>query len=496
MALYACGQRQLTTDAASSPDTLAPDLTVDSRPAPDLLQPDWAVPDVPGPDSRPPDLGTPRPGWVLTAPSTSLTQVINLTLDSKGNTLVTGLVTGKANFGQAGTVTTSTQHYELFVAKVSPAGKWLWVKVTDGAVIKGCPGSWIRGITAGVKGDAFITGQFSGPLKLGQHLLKGKTCAQDSFVARLDGATGKVLWATATGGANATIQAQGIAVNQAGHSAITGGFFGKTSIGGKPLTATGTQDLFVARLDAAGALSWVAVAHAESNQQGVGKHVAFHPCGDITIAAALGGSMTFGKTKVYGGSKISAGMALARLTGAGGFTWALGAHASEVMEAKRLRPFGDDAMLAGSFRGGTTLGKAKLTAPQNGAGLFVARVSSKGQISSAWAAPLTGKVIQVSMDLDAAGFMHLAGTSDSKITLGAAPPTAGGNNTFAARVSPQAKVLWLETSVSKYLVDCWAVAAGPKGGLVAGGTFIKTATFGKTSLTAANADLFIWRLVN
>ncbi len=112
-------------------------------------------------------------------------------MDSAGNSHVTGLFFGTATFGT--TRLTSKGKYDIFVAKVDPYGKFLWVISMGGS-------SWDTGYSISVDGagNSHVTGNFSGTATFGPATLTSNGTT-DIFVARV-GPTGKLVWVTSAGG--------------------------------------------------------------------------------------------------------------------------------------------------------------------------------------------------------------------------------------------------------------------------------------------------------
>lgn len=104
-------------------------------------------------------------------------------------------------------------------------------------------------------GDVFIAGNFSGEAQLGDYTLNS-VGLQDVFVARLD-AAGRVLWATSGGGALVDT-VSGLALDSSSNAYIAGSLYGNAQFGGAALGggSNGDQDGFVARVSAAGQWSW------------------------------------------------------------------------------------------------------------------------------------------------------------------------------------------------------------------------------------------------
>ncbi|MCX7562782.1 hypothetical protein OS176_04370 [Xanthomonadaceae bacterium XH05] len=102
-------------------------------------------------------------------------------------------------------------------------------------------------------GDLFIAGHFSGETRLGNFTLNA-VGLQDVFVARLD-AAGRVLWASSAGGQSVDT-VEGMALDASNNVYIAGSFYNTIGVGGTNITSRGGRDGFVARLNAQGQWGW------------------------------------------------------------------------------------------------------------------------------------------------------------------------------------------------------------------------------------------------
>lgn len=105
-------------------------------------------------------------------------------------------------------------------------------------------------------GDLVVAGRFSGSLEYGGQALAAEGL-DDIFVARV-GAAGQVLWVARAGGASQDV-VRDIALDVAGNVYVVGNFRGIARFGASTLTATG-RDGFVAKLNPSGAWQWARAA--------------------------------------------------------------------------------------------------------------------------------------------------------------------------------------------------------------------------------------------
>ena len=173
-----------------------------------------------------------------------------ITVDSGGNSYVTGGFLGTATFGTITLTSTDSYYQDIFVEKLDPAGTVLWAK-NMGAW---GPGDLGDDIAVDSGGNSYVTGVFSGTATFGSYTLASAD-PSDCFVEKLD-PTGTVLWAKEMGGTSGAAGG-GIAVDSGGNSYVTGQFKGTATFGPYPLTSAGDSDIFVEKLPAcSGFTTW------------------------------------------------------------------------------------------------------------------------------------------------------------------------------------------------------------------------------------------------
>jgi len=96
---------------------------------------------------------------------------------ANGSAIVTGSFAGSATFGA--TELTSAGNRDVFVAKISPTGNWVWAISAGGSEFDGG-----NGVSVLANGSAIVTGSFAGSATFGATELTS-TGADDVFVARI-----------------------------------------------------------------------------------------------------------------------------------------------------------------------------------------------------------------------------------------------------------------------------------------------------------------------
>ncbi len=349
--------------------------------------------------------------WTLEAGGALRDAASDVAVDPQGNSLITGIYSVNATFGS--TTLSSVGKNDIFVARVSAAGKPLWV-VSAG----GTSGEHGAAVATDASGNAYITGSFSGVAKFGNLGITalGK---EDVFVAKI-GSDGSFVWAVSMGGSSGDYGAD-IAVDPDGRLYVTGYFASKASFGKTLLTSRGQLDLFVARLDAAGDVQWATSGGGVANDRGLG--VAVDKAG-VTVVGDFLGVATFGKTKLKATGMTD--VLVARLEPTGAFAWAKkGGGGGNDSGTGVATDAGGRAMVTGYFQKTATFGAYSLTST-GGYDLFVVPVSNSGALSKAEAAGGVKDDYGHDVVIDGAGASYITGSFQGKATFGKTALTASG----------------------------------------------------------------------
>ena len=208
----------------------------------------------------------------------------SIAADPKGNVLVTGFFSGKADFGGAVPLT-SAGGRDVFIAKVAPDGSPVWSKrFGDAMDQKGAS------IATDLMGNVLVTGSFRGAVDFGGGLPLTSAGGSDGFVAKL-APDSSFMWSKAFGD---TMDQEGtsIAADPEGNVLVTGFFFGKADFGGGvPLTSAGESDIFVAKLAPDSSPVWSKAFGDAAYQEGTS--IAADPKGNVLVTGFFYGKSDF-----------------------------------------------------------------------------------------------------------------------------------------------------------------------------------------------------------
>jgi hypothetical protein len=205
--------------------------------------------------------------------------------DSDGNIYVTGWLAGSANFG--GSSLSSLGGYDVFVAKLNPAGNHIWSQTFSG------PGLTVPvDLTVDGAGNVLIPVVFGTSIQVGGQSFSGSS-GSETLVVKLT-PTGTLAWATQISGP-AHQEARGIAVDSAGDVLVTGIHTGgPLTVGSLSVVKrSGPMDAFVLKLDKnTGAPHW---AHGYGDTgYAVGFRVAVDGDRNVLVVGGFSNSAIFG----------------------------------------------------------------------------------------------------------------------------------------------------------------------------------------------------------
>jgi hypothetical protein len=183
----------------------------------------------------------------------------HLAVDKAYNVYLAGNFAGSMNI--SGTPLSSSGNTDIFLAKYTSGGAFIWAKKAGGSAM-----DHVSGIAVYDTLGCAITGEaYSNPITFGTIPVahSGMTNTFDSYVARYD-QNGTVLWAKGAGGADddigrdVTFDTQGNLYACGDYASATFGFGGATITNSN---ANGTfTDFYVAKFDSAGTQQWLKTA--------------------------------------------------------------------------------------------------------------------------------------------------------------------------------------------------------------------------------------------
>lgn len=264
--------------------------------------------------------------WAIRIGAAQNDVAFGLAVDNSGNCHLTGYFYGNVDFDPGvGTTTLNGGSFgAIYICKFSTTGSFTWASVVDGtsAVLEQA-----YAIAVDNTGNIYYTGHFRGPTDFdpgaGTLTLSTILGGQETFVSKLD-ANGTFLWAKeftclttdAASGLGICADANGVTIT--GHFSATVDF--DPGAGTINRTASGSDDIFVARLNTNGDYVWVATAGSSTSDKG--SSVTKDAAGNFYVTGWFGGTVDFdpgaGTTSLVA-SGIDA--FVWKLTSAGALSW-------------------------------------------------------------------------------------------------------------------------------------------------------------------------------
>jgi len=221
-----------------------------------------------------------------------------ITTLSDNSTVVTGSFCDSATFGPGEpnqTVLTSAGYSDIFIARYNPDGTLAWAKRAGGLEW----GDWGRGTTTLSDNSTVVTGWFFlsatfGPGESNQTVLTSAG-GSDIFIARYN-PNGTLAWAKRAGGSEWDY-GYGITTLSDNSTVVTGYFsdsatFGPSEPNQTVLTSAGWDDIFIARYNPYGTLSWAKHAGGSGWDKGYG--ITTLSDNSTVVTGEFEGSATFG----------------------------------------------------------------------------------------------------------------------------------------------------------------------------------------------------------
>lgn len=309
-----------------------------------------------------------------------------------GTIYMTGFIDGTSTFGAGQTNGVTLPSFggpDAFIARYAANGYFLWVTIAGGTL-----GDSARDIVVHPAGGCVITGRFFDQAAFGLFETNATTLTSagqsDVFVARY-GDDGKLVWARRAGGTEIDF-GSAVTILADGSIAITGYFggactFGPGESGQQILQATGTRDLFVARMNGQGGLDNADRAGGNDFVQGL--EIAGAPGGGFYVAGSVRGVAVFGPGEAGETTMVTAPGTtdgfLARFAVDGSLVWARrsGSGQNDSATAVTILPSGH-ALLCGDFTSTAMFcigqpSAAMLTATGS-TDVFLARHAPNGQL--------------------------------------------------------------------------------------------------------------------
>lgn len=419
--------------------------------------------------------------WAIGAGDSTDQRLNSVAVDSSGNVVITGAFAGKVTIGDQSL--TSVGGFDIFVAKLDPAGNVLWAQSYGDPFDQSGNGVAVDG-----SGNVLLTGDFKGTLSLGGEVLTSAG-SEDIFVGMLS-PDGKHLWSKRFGDI-AYQSGRSIAADGSGNVAVLCTVEGTTNFGGSPLATAGGADVALAKLNPGGNHLYSKILGGPSADSA--SEIVIDAENNITITGSFSSTATFG-----GASLTSAGgfdVFIARFSDAGIHQWSKGFGDAADQTGRAIDvDFTGNIILTGAFLGSIDFGEGPLMS-QGSEDIFVAKLDDMGLPLWSKAFGDAAQQIGRAVAADAAGNIIVTGSLSGAADFGGGPLTSAGlSDAFLAKWSPTGEHL-----LSKIFGDT-ADQSGralevDSAGILLGGQFQGVLDLGNIALTSSGSnDLFIARI--
>jgi len=425
---------------------------------------------------------TPEWLWAVRAGGTSGDYGYGIALDAAGNCYLTGYFRDSASFGPY--TLTSSGSDDIVAAKLDPNGNWLWaVRAGGTSEDRG------YGIAVDASGNCYLAGYFYGSASFGPYTLTSSG-SYDIFAAKLD-TSGNWLWAVRAGG---TLHDYGfgIAVDATGNSYLTGWFQGNASFGSYPLTSSGWNDIFAAKLDSNGNCLWAVRAGGTSWDFGYG--IAVDVAGNCYLTGIFDGTASFGPYTLTSSGQRD--IFTAKLDTSGNWLWAFRAGGTFDDYGRGIAvDASGNAYLTRYFYWIASFGPYTLMSSGYN-DIFAAKLDPNGNFL--WAVRAGGTSLDSGFDIavDAVGNCYLTGIFRGNAGFGPYTLTSSGDyDIFVAKLDTYGNWLWAVRAGGAYEDHGIGIAMDSAGNCYLAGYFYGSASFGPYTLTSSGGtDIFVAKL--
>lgn len=385
--------------------------------------------------------------WANLGGGKSFENASSIALDSQDNIYITGKFTQEASFGL--TTITSQGSDDIFVARLSPQGAWVWVNRGGGKNQELVENMVVR------NNNVYIVGRYQSESIFGSLAVSAQG-QFDVFVAQLN-SNGLFQWVATAGGSRSDV-VKSVDVDGSGNVYVVGNFSTETAstsfatFGTSKLKSTGSPtyaDIFVAKLNSQGSWQW-ARAYGGTSED-LAWDVAVDKSGDVHVVGGFNETVGFGSTTLT--SKGFFDIFVAKLSSTGAMQSVVsyeGQTAGQDYSYDLAQDSSGNTYVVGHFRGKLILGSLTLTNPGNvnNMDVFVAKVNPQGQ----WLWAKRGGTLDLEdygygIDVDSSGNVYIAGyvAGTRAGSFGSFTFNNKTNSIFIAKLNTNGAWQWLRT---------------------------------------------------
>lgn len=429
--------------------------------------------------------------WAESGNGNSAESAASVVTDTSGNIYVAGYFNSDSIFF-GDTLLVSHGNDDIFLSCYDTYGNIVWAKCFGGT-----ENDYAAYLAADNSGNIYLVGNFgSDTIFFGSEFLISAGY-DDIFIVKIS-SSGSVVWAESFGGSGYD-WGLGITCDINNSVYITGLFDSDTiTFGSSILLNSGSDDIFVAKLDNFGNIIWA--LSAGSSQADVGTRLKTNINGDVFLSGYFRSSyMVLGSDTLYnsGGSDPF----IAKLNSSGNFLWAnsLKGNDNDFIRGLAVSD-ADEIFIDGSFFSDTLIIGSSLLVNHGGNDVFLSKFDSSG--NPLWAKSTGGTDWDLAMGiaLDTFDNVYVCGHFRSpSIVFGTTTLTnSGASNIFLVKYNLNGSVEWAKKAGGTYSDIASDVSTDIAGNIYLVGDFSSgTIAFGSNMLTNAGlADVYLAKMTS
>jgi len=224
--------------------------------------------------------------WAKTAGSDDIDEVHGICSDDDGNIYITGCFSNDMTF--QGTTVSSAGFKDFYVAKLDNNGILQWIQIGGGA--QDDEGT---GIALDSDGNIYVTGNFRGTATFGSDM-PNSLGNEDIFLLKYN-SSGVYQWGEFLGGFDDDI-AGDVCVDNSNNPVITGTYYFAMSIEGGSFISVGMDDFFIAKFNSDGILQWVTDEGSTVDDSGM--KITCDDLNNYYVTGEFSGTMNFGPISI------------------------------------------------------------------------------------------------------------------------------------------------------------------------------------------------------
>ena len=352
---------------------------------------------------------------------------------------------------------------------------------------QGGPGNdMIMAIKTDKLGNTYVTGKFQGTANFQTQTLTSFGL-DDIFLAKYN-AAGNLSWIRQAGG---SLQDQGhdLALDSLGNIYLTGSFQVMAFFGSTQILANGNKDIFLAKYDNNGNLFWV--KNFGGFFDDAGNSIVTTEGGYSWLAGSMQGIATFQDSTIisYGGDDAF----LARFNPNGELQWVKHAGGtSEDFAYAVTIDIAEDAIITGRFQSTAQFGSTSLISSGNN-DIFLAKYDPIGNLKWVHKAGGTGNDLSRAVKTDYSQNIYLGGSIEGNANFGTLNATSQGlKDAFVAKYSKDGYPQWIRTIGGTGIDNSKDLDVDALGNTYIAGTFRNNITLGRKTLTSiGSSDIYV-----